>query len=178
MRGLKSLVVIAGMTVACSAQAAPQSFYGKTLRVSWNETRSQRVQGEGAFKSVAIPLSFTVYISSKGQLFKRMTSTTANGRTTGSKDRVGDSGSSAEGAGAVTFQGNTLISTANNHGLGRRIRITFDGGSSCTAEVLTGKSGAGVATVRSNATGKMLEFESVSAGAASCSAQDGNAFAN
>lgn len=178
MRGLKSLIVLAGMTVACSAQAAPQSFYGKTLRVSWNETRSQRVQGEGAFKSVSIPLSFTVYISSKGQLFKRMTSTTANGRTTGSKDRVGDSGSSAEGAGAVTFQGNTLISTANNHGLGRRIRITFDGGSSCTAEVLTGKSGGGVATVRSNATGKMLEFESVSAGAASCSAQEGNAFAN
>jgi hypothetical protein len=179
MRGLKSVViVVAGITFAHSAQAAPQSFYGKTLRVSWNEARNQRVQGDSAFKSVSIPLSFTVYISSKGQLFKRMTSTTASGRATGSKDRVGDGGSGADGAGVVTFQGNTLISTANNHGLGRRIRVTFDGGSSCSAEVLTGKSGGGVATVRSNATGKMLEFESVSAGPASCSVQEGNAFAN
>lgn len=163
MRGLNSLIAVAGMAFACSAQAAPQSFYGKTLSVSWNEARSQRVQGEGAFKSVSIPLSFTVYVSSKGQLFKRLTSTTASGRASGSKDRVGDAGSGADGAGAVTFQGNTLISTGNNHGLGRRIRITFDGGSSCSAEVLTGK---------------MLEFESVSAGPASCSVQDGNAFAN
>jgi len=178
MRGLKPLVIVAGISFAVTAQAAPQSFYGKTLRVSWNEARSQRVQGEGAFKSVSIPLSFTVYISSKGQLFKRLTSTTASGRATGSKDRVGDAGSGADGAGAVTFQGNTLIATGNNHGLGRRIRITFDGGSSCSAEVLTGKSGNGVTTVRSNATGKMLEFESVSAGAASCSVQEGNAFAN
>jgi hypothetical protein len=175
---LKSFVVVAGMTFACSAQAAPQSFYGKTLKISWNEARSQRVQGEGAFKSVSIPLSFTVYISTQGQLFKRLTSTTANGRASGSKDRVGDGGSSADGAGAVTFQGNTLISTANNHGLGRRIRITFDGGSSCSAEVLTGKTGGGVATVRSTATGKMIEFESVSAGPAACSVQMGNAFAN
>ncbi|MDG9696418.1 hypothetical protein QC281_40965, partial [Streptomyces sp. DH17] len=105
-------------------------------------------------------------------------SPTASARASGSKDRVGAGGSGADGAGAVTFQGNTLISTGNNHGLGRRIRITFDGGSSCSAEVLTGKSGAGAATVRSNATGKMLEFESVSAGPASCSVQDGNAFAN
>jgi hypothetical protein len=35
-----------------------------------------------------------------------------------------------------------------------------------------------VATVRSNATGKMMEFVSVSAGAASCSVQEGNAFAD
>jgi len=178
MHGLKSLIAVAGMTFACSAQAAPQGFYGKTVRVYWNEARSQRVQGEGAFKSVSIPLSFTVYVSTKGQLFKRLTSTTASGRATGSKDRVGDAGSGADGAGAVTFQGNTLIATGNNHGLGRRIRITFDGSSSCSAEVLTGKAGAGAATVRSNATGKMLELESVSAGPASCSVQDGNAFAN
>ena len=178
MRGLKCLVVVAAATFACNAHAAPQSFYGKTLRVSWNEARSQRVQGEGAFKSVSIPLSFTVYVSTKGQLFKRFTSTTANGRSSGSKDRVGDGGSGADGAGAVTFQGNTMISTANNHGLGRRIRITFDGGSSCSAEVLTGKSGGGAALVRSNATGKMIEFESVSAGPASCSVQEGNAFAS
>jgi hypothetical protein len=177
MRRSMIFAVLAGIAFVPAAQAAPQSLYGKTLRVSWSEARSQRVQGEGAFKSVSIPLSFTVYVSTKGQLFKRLTSSTASGRATGSKDRVGNGGSTADGAGAVSFQGNTLIATANNHGLGRRIRVTFDGGSSCSAEVLAGKAGSGVTTHRSNATGKMMELESVSAGPASCSVQEGNAFA-
>jgi hypothetical protein len=178
---MKKVTYIALLSLIASTSdslAAPQSFYNKTLRVTWNESRSQRVRGEGDFKAQSVPLSYTVYLSSKGQLFKRLTSTTGNGRHSGSKDRVGMSGSDAEGSGSASFQGNTLIATANNGGLGRRIRITFDGSSSCSAEVLTGKGGAGVATVRSNATGKMLEFESVSAGLASCSVQDGNAFAN
>jgi hypothetical protein len=178
---VKKLVCIAllgSMASTSGALAAPQSLYGKTLRVTWNEARTQRVRGEGEFKSVSIPLSYTVYVSSKGQLFKRLTSTNATGRYTGSKDRVGVSGSSADGSGSVSFQGNTLIHTANNNGLGRRIRITFDGSSSCSAEVLTGKAGTDTAIVRSNATGKMLEFQSVSAGPASCSVQEGNAFAN
>jgi hypothetical protein len=172
------LALIGSIGSTSAALAAPQSMYGKTLRVTWNESRSQRVRGEGEFKAVSIPLSYSVYVSSKGQLFKRLTSTNASGRQTGSKDRVGMSGSDSQGAGSVSFQGNTLISATNNGGLGRRIRITFDGGSSCSAEVLTGKAGTGAATVRSNATGKMLEFESASAGAASCSVQEGNAFAN
>jgi hypothetical protein len=172
------IALIGLISSTSGAMAAPQSLYGKTLRVTWNESRSQRVQGEGVFKAVSIPLSYTVYVSSKGQVFKRLTSTTASGRQSGNKDRVGTSGSDSQGSGSIAFQGNNLISTANNGGLGRRIRISFDGGSSCSAEVLTGKSGTGAATVRSNATGKMMEFESVSAGAASCSVQEGNAFAN
>jgi len=178
MRKLTCIALVGLIASTSGALAAPQSLYGRTLRVTWNESRSQRVRGEGDFKAVSIPLSYTVYVSSKGQLFKRLTSTTASGRHTGSKDRVGMSGADSQGAGSISFQGNTLISTANNGGLGRRIRISFDGGSSCSAEVLTGKAGTGPATVRSNATGKMLEFESASAGAASCSVQEGNAFAD
>jgi hypothetical protein len=172
-------IALIGLIASTSgALAAPQSLYGKTFRVTWNESRSQRVQGEGEFKALSIPMSYTVYVSSKGQVFKRLTSTTASGRQTGSKDRVGTSGADSQGAGSISFQGNTLISAANNGGLGRRIRISFDGGSSCSAEVLTGKTGSGAATVRSNATGKMMELESVSAGSASCSVQEGNAFAD
>jgi len=183
---MKIITCIALAALAAStsvALAAPQSFYGKTLRVTWNETRSLRPQGEGTgFSSQSIAMSYTVYTSSKGQLFKRLTSTRSNsgkgGPRTGSKERVGASGSNAEGGGSTSFQGNTLIHTANNNGLGRRIRITFDGGSSCSAEVLTGKAGSGVVQFRSIATGKMMEMESVSAGSASCSVQDGNGFAD
>jgi hypothetical protein len=178
MKKFTCIALLGLMTSTSGALAAPQSLYGKTLRVTWNESRSQRVQGEGEFKAVSIPLSYTVYVSSKGQVFKRFTSTTSSGRQSGNKDRVGTSGSDSQGSGSISFQGNNLISTANNGGLGRRIRISFDGGSSCSAEVLTGKAGAGTSIVRSVATGKMMEFQSVSAGSASCSVQEGNAFAN
>lgn len=175
MKKLFGSALLVLMISSSAAIAAPQSFYGKTLRVMWNEERSQRTQGEGEFKMKSVPLSFTVYVSTKGQLFRRLTS--SSGRATGSKDRVGSGGTDSDGAGSVAFAGNTLVYTANNGGLGRRIRVTFDGGSSCSAEVVTGKGGSGIQTVRSNATGKMQEFQSVSAGAASCSVQDGNAFA-
>jgi hypothetical protein len=178
MKKFTCIALVGLMASTSGALAAPQSLYGKTLRVTWNESRSQRVRGEGEFKAVSVPLSFSVYVSSQGQLFKRLTSTNSTGQHAGSKDRVGMSGADSQGAGSVAFQGNTLISTTNNGGMGRRIRISFDGGSSCSAEVLTGKAGSGTSTVRSNATGKMLEFESVSAGAASCSVLEGNAFAN
>src|SRR5471030_1278540 len=122
MKKFTCIALIGLISSTSGAMAAPQSLYGKTLRVTWNESRSQRVQGEGAFKAVSIPLSYTVYVSSKGQVFKRLTSTNAAGNHTGSKDRVGMSGSDAQGAGSISFQGNTIISTANNGGLGRRIR--------------------------------------------------------
>jgi len=178
MKLLPKIALCAGLVTATNAVAAPQSFYGKTLRVSWNETRSQRVAGETAFKTVSLPFVYLVYTSAKGQLFKRMSSASASRGANWTKDRVGTSGSDSEGSGTASFQGNTLIATMNNGSLGRRIRITFDGGSSCSAEVVSGKSGSGVTSTRSNATGKTLEFESVSAGTPSCSVQDGNAFAN
>jgi hypothetical protein len=177
MHKLFGLTVIAFITSTLAAMAAPQSFYGKTLRVSWTETRSQRQAGETAFKPVSLPFTYSVYVSSKGQLFKRLTSISASRRATGQKDRVGTGGAGPEGASNVSFQGNTLIATTSSGGLGRRIRISFDGGSSCSAEVISGK-GGGVAAVRSVATGAMVEFESVSAGSASCAVQEWNAFAN
>jgi hypothetical protein len=178
MNKLCGATLLALIASTFTALAAPQSFYGKTLRVSWTETRSQRDAGETAFKPVSLPFTYSVYVSSKGELFKRMTSISSTRRATGQKDRVGTAGSGPEGAGRVSFQGNTMISTMSSGGLGRRIRITFDGGSSCSAEVISGKAGAGATSVRSIATGAMVEFESVSAGSASCAVQDGNAFAN
>jgi len=83
-------------------------------------------------------------------------------------------------AGSVQFQGNAIVVTTANEGLGRRIQIDLDSGfGSCTARVISGMTpGTKVASVRSVATGGTVEFESVSAGAATCAVQNGNAFAN
>ena len=174
-----SLLLIAVTFVPLAAQAAPQGLYGKTVKVTWTETRSQRNPGETSFHPVGLPFTFEVYVSGQGNLFKRLTSVASTGRQIGSKDRAGTGGSGPNGAGQVSFQGNTMVSTSSSGGLGRRIRIVLDNSfSSCSAEVISGKSGAGPASVVSVATGQTVQFESVSAGAASCSIQAGNAFAN
>lgn len=170
----KMIVVALFATLASPAWSAPKGLYGKTITVSWTETRSQRQMGEATFKPVGLPFTFQLYVSSEGRPFKRLTSTSSSGRSHGTKEGVG-SGANA----AVSYQGNTVIATSSSGGLGRRIQITPDGSfSSCSAQVISGKSGGGVAAVKSVATGRMVEFESVSAGAASCSVQNGNAFAN
>jgi len=80
----------------------------------------------------------------------------------------------------VQFQGNTIVSSRSNGGFGLLVRVTFDGGfSGCTAQVVAAReAGAKSITLRSIVTGGNVDVESVSAGGASCSIKEGNAFAN
>jgi hypothetical protein len=181
MRGLLAgLLVAAAVAVPVSARAAPSQLYGKAVTVSWSETRSQRAAGEPAFHPVSIPFTLTIYISTEGHIFRRIFAVTPNGRTSGSKDRTGASSSGASAAFSAQFQGNAMIASASNGGFGLLVRVTFDGGfASCTAQVIGAKqSGSKTVTLRSVASGSMIEVESVSAGPASCSVAQGNPFAN
>jgi hypothetical protein len=168
--------VVALLSVPPGAAAAPPgALIGKSITVSWNETRSQRDVGvESAFHPVSIPFTFTVYFGTGGHVFKRMFAVAASGRTSGAEDKVGGGGA------AVSFSGNTMVGTNSFGGAARRVQVTFDGNfSSCSAQVVTAKlAGAKTAVVKSIATGGMVEFESVSAGSASCSIAQGNPFAN
>jgi hypothetical protein len=55
-----SLLLIAAALVPLSAHAAPQGLYGKTVKVTWTETRSQRNPGETSFHPVGLPFTFEV----------------------------------------------------------------------------------------------------------------------
>ena len=171
--------IIAGaaafLCMPLGAEAAPSGLIGKSITVSWNETRSQRDVGtEAAFHPVSIPFTFTVYFGTGGHVFKRIFAMSASGRASGAQDKVGSGGA------AVSFSGNTMVGTNSIGGAARRIQVNFDGNfSSCTAQVATAKvAGAKTAAVKSIATGGMVEFESVSAGAATCAIAQGNPFAN
>lgn len=171
---------LAMLMLPAGANAAPSGLYGKSVRVSWTETRSQRAVGQQpAFQPVSIPFTVTVYISTEGRPFQRITSTSPGG-VRGGKEKVGASGSGAVGGFALQFQGNTMVLSRSNGGYGSRAQVTFDSGfSSCTAQVIAAKeSGSKSITLRSIATGQTIEVESVSAGSASCSITNGNAFAN
>jgi hypothetical protein len=128
---------------------------------------------------VSIPYSTTFYVSSQGRLFTRTTAKGGSGAGFGSNDRVGNSGNNGGGdARNISFSGNRLVANTAFQGAGRHIEIAFDSGfSGCSAHVVTGMpKGAKTAVVRSIATGSNVEFESVSAGSASCSISNGNSF--
>jgi hypothetical protein len=166
--------------MTCAAQAAPKELYGKSITVSWNETRSQRDGQSGPFQSVSIPFTLVYYVSSEGRLFVRATAKGGSGAGFGSADVAGPGGGNdIRGGRGIEFNGNRIVSNSSFNGAAaRHTEISFDANfASCTARVVTAISkGARTAVVRSIATGGNVEFESVSAGPASCSVTAGNPF--
>ena len=89
-------------------------------------------------------------------------------------ERGPDSGSAQ---GGFTFEGSQLIGTAVFDGGARRVAVSFDPGfSSCTANVVYGKSGSANQKWK-GFDGVTNELMSVSVGAVGCSIRDGNPFA-
>jgi hypothetical protein len=180
MKCIAALSVVTSLLAPCLAHAqAPAALRGKSINVTWTETRSQREAGQQAFRPVSLPFDFTVYVSNEGRAFKRLTSVSASRRQTGANEGVG--AGKREGSSrlvATQVQGNSIVHSVSSGGLGRRITVTLDSSyGSCSAQVITAKqAGAKVVATRSVATGNTVEFESVSAGATNCSVRAGNAF--
>ena len=179
MRKLLLGLIAAIAAPACANAAPPSGLYGKSVIVGWTETRSQRNPGDQAFRPMSIPVELSIYVSEKGNIFRRIFSMATSGAK-GAKDRAGASGNGGSGAYAVQFQGNSMVANLTSGGYGSRIQVSFDAGfAGCTAQVIAAKqAGAGTIKKISPATGAIVEIESVSAGSASCSIKAGNTFAN
>jgi len=181
MRGniLTSLGFVAATNLLGNAAiAAPSQLYGKSVVVSWTEEREQRVNGDPTIRNVGRSGSFSVYLSSAGKPFSRMSyafSGAKGGLKHGKKDAVGGEGSDNR---KVAFSGNTMSVGMGMSGGARNILATFDGSfGSCNAHVLTGKeSGSSSIRAKSMVNGNKVEILSVKTGAASCRIQDGNVF--
>lgn len=183
MRTFLSVVLLVSGTISIalsfgsrSALAAPSQLYGKSVTVSWNEDRQQRVNGEDTVRNVSRSAQFSVYVSSAGKAFSRM-GYAFSGRgslKTGKKDAVG-----GESGRHISFTGNSMSMTSG-HGSGgaRSILVTFDGGfQGCSAQVVSGKeAGASAIRTKSLVTGEAIEILSTKTGPASCSVRDGNIF--
>jgi hypothetical protein len=161
--------------MSSAVAAPPKQLYGKSATISWLETRSQRDGQSGPFKPVGLPYTIVFYISTEGRLFARSSTRSPGGA--GSVDRVGMGAGNGE-ARNVAFSGNRILSRSAFQGAARQIEVNFDQSfSSCTAHVITAiPKGAKTAVIRSMTTGNIVEFESVSAGPASCSISSGNSF--
>jgi hypothetical protein len=169
-----ALVAVLVSAAANTAGAAPAGLLGKSVVVSWSETRVQRFVGEANWRSVNASHELSVYISSAGRVFSKFSATTRRG--TGANEQV----SGAGGNRVPSFSGNSMTIVQAQQGTARRIAVEFDGGfSSCTASVIRGKeSGAGSGYAKSVITGQRIEIQSASAGSASCSVRAGNVFGN
>ena len=59
MRRLLPGLIAAIAAPACANAAPPSGLYGKSVIVSWTETRSQRNPGDQAFRPMSIPVEST-----------------------------------------------------------------------------------------------------------------------
>src|SRR5438552_3937007 len=74
------------------ANAAPRALYGKSVVVTWQEERQQKLPGEEEMRFVSAAAEFDVYVSEAGRPFSRLRMFRTNRRgklRTGSRDAVG-----------------------------------------------------------------------------------------
>lgn len=173
-----ALVVIA-MTTS-GALAAPAQLYGKSVTVGWSEQRMQSTAMSAAPQSISALGQLQVYISDKGRAFTRVSMAVTNMRNrtrSGNRDAVQGEGT----ARSVTFGANSMTMTAPRGNAGAlMIAVKFDANyQSCSAHVITGKTGGAQSTrVHSMITGAMVDVYSVQTSGESCSIQNGNVFGN
>ena len=178
MRSVETFAVSALIALAISPSAsarAPENVRNHSFTVTWTETHNQSRDG-GPFRDYSIPYRWTVYFSSVGRGFGRI-SIGAN-RGAGSHEVVGKGAKSFGGGERGTTFTRTGFAHMSSFGqAARRISVEITG-SGCTAHVTVGKLPGAAAASFTRADGRHFEIRSLEAGAASCEMQEGNAFAH
>jgi hypothetical protein len=179
IKTLMPVALLAATLAAPTAHAAeaPAALRGKSVVVTWNEVRVQRNGGEAEFRTVQASHSLSVYVSSVGRVFSRMTFTTRRG--TASTDQVSGTTPSAGQARVPEFSGRafTMYQPYGSDGM-RRIGVDFgDDFGTCSAKVIHAKrEGKSTAVGFSPIIKTTVEFKSASASGESCSIKSGNVF--
>ncbi len=166
---------------------APEQLRGRSVIISYTETRVARPDGGGASKTRSVPFRMIVYISSEKRAFNRLVAGRAGSsdQVRGAKDAKGAAASKDITGFAernVVFDGlkMTVANTfgaRNKGGKGlREISATFDEGfSKCTGNVVTTIDGEYAR--RRVMSGGFEEVLSAKADGFSCTIHDGNALA-
>ena len=149
------------------AASAPEALKGKSVIVTWSETRQQRHVGEPNFYAVNAILNLSVYVSTAGRVFSRATFSTRAG--TGTIERAPREGGGAYPTRMGLFGGQTMT---------RRTLVEFDPSfSSCRARVALVLQPGMTSVSFSPITRKYIEIKSMTASGVSCSVKSGNILA-
>ena len=118
------------------AAGAPEQLKGKSIVVSWTETRQQKNEDWDNFRTVNASHNLSIYISTAGRVFSRQTNSTRAG--SGSTEQVAGEGGGGYAARTPSFSGQTMTVIGENKGGARRTVLDFDAGfSSCSAKAAT-----------------------------------------
>jgi hypothetical protein len=159
-----------------AAQAAPvKQLYGKTISISWTETREQRPLGEQAWRHVSGSQTLNMYVSEAGRVFNNLSYSTRGG----SAERKGEIAGS--GKRSIRFDGRSVL-VLMPHGLGGATRVTAEIDpefSNCNAQVTRAKESPD--TIIRNYSGIIkheIEIRATQVAGVSCSIRAGNVFAH
>lgn len=160
------------------AAGAPEQLKGKSIVVSWTETRQQRDEKDGGgwtdFRTINGSHKMTVYISTAGRMFSRQINSTSSGSAS-MEEVAGQAG--AARTPIFSGQSMTVVGIHTNKGAARRTIIDFDTSfSSCSAKVSTAFEPGNTSLSRSPITHRLVEIKSVTTNGASCSIRSGNDF--
>ena len=170
------LLILSGLTMTALAGPAPKQLYNKSISINWVESVLQKAP-DGSNRTPQINTQRTAYVSSAGRLFVKGSRSINNRYFQGGNTTERGPDSSGGGNGGFTFEGNQLVGTAVFDGGARRLTVSFDPNfTSCTANVVYGKSGSGNQKWK-GFDGVTYELISVSVGSVGCSIRDGNPFA-
>jgi len=172
----------AALILACSSAAAagpPPQLLGKSIVVSWSNTRQQRDQKpDGSwteFHKVQGRHELIVYVSTAGRVFSRQVNATHSG--SGTMDQAPDQSAGPYPVRTTSFGGQTMTVISVAQGGRGRTQITFDSGfMSCTAQTMVSFEAGKTSIMLSPITKRKVETRSVENGAVSCMVQSGNVF--
>lgn len=188
---MKSLVSTAIVVWACFVQlawadaTAPSALYGKSVRLSWNESVSLRFVDSGKKFGTRIKETAVFYVSSLGRTFSRRTNdeTLSGIPQNGPRKFTAEAVDSETNGGRINpfseieFADNTMTALRyTGTASATRVLVNFDETfTSCTATVVHAKSGEGSSFFTGPTSGRKIERLSTEASDARCSVENGNA---
>jgi len=144
------------------AAAAPEALEGKSVILTWTETRQRRYVGEPHFYSVNGSVSLSVYVSTAGRVFSRRTNSTRAG--SGTIEQAPGEGGGAYPTRTALLGGQTMTLFGETKGGAYRTLIEFDANfASCSARVALGFQSEKTSISLSPITKKYVEMKSVTA---------------
>lgn len=163
------------------AAATPEDLLGNSVIVTWREDRRQRVVGKSEIRSLTAKGTYQIYFSPTDKAFGRLTFALPNRKgalKSGKNDKVTGENSGREPL--FSQSGDLNITWIRGEGGATTIDVKFeDGFRSCTARVVTGKTGGASAIRAKSIIDKtVVEIYSALDGDETCKVQSGNVFGN
>jgi hypothetical protein len=173
---LRATALVSLFLVLCSSAGIgqPAQLRGKSILMSWSDTREERNVSTGAVRSNIRQVNdIRIYVSTAGRVFSEFT------RSSGRNSDVKLAGTALESSRQIlhwSFEGRSLVAYQHLTRGARRIAIDFDAGfATCSVSVVNGKED-GKPLLTENFQHTETKETVINVTSTSCAIHDGNVF--